>query len=98
MDTRPDRLIYRPELLRRVGLSYPTIWKQMRDGKFPRGRAVGGKTAWLESEIDSYIAGLPVRRLKGDPPERDTSDPQPDHDTADTATSSARAQPKAGAR
>ena len=97
MSTRPERLIYRPELTKRVGLTYPTIWKQMRDGKFPRGRAVGGKTAWLESEIDNWIAGLPVHRLKGDPPERDTPDPQPAHDTADTAASGARAQPKAGA-
>ena len=98
MSKRPDRLIYRPELTKRVGLSYPTIWKQMRNGTFPRGRAVGGKTAWLESEIDNWIAGLPERRLKGDPPERDTSDPQPADDAADTAASDARAQPKAGAR
>ena len=79
MSKRPDRLIYKRELTRRVGLSYPTIWKQMRDGKFPRGRVVGGKTAWLESEIDNWIAGLPVRRLKGDPPERDTPNLQPAH-------------------
>ncbi len=84
MNTRPNRLIHRPELTKRIGLSYPTVWRMMREGQFPRGRAVGGKTAWLESEIDHWIAGLPVRRLKGDPPERDTSDLQSDHDTADT--------------
>ncbi len=84
MSTRPNRLIYRPELTKRVGLSYPTIWKQMRNGTFPRGRVVGGKTAWLETEIDDWIAGLPVRTLKGDPLKRDTPDPQPEHDTADT--------------
>ncbi len=67
MSTRSERLIYKRELTKRVGLSYPTIWKQMRNGKFPRGRAVGGKTAWLESEIDNWIASLPVRTLKGDP-------------------------------
>ncbi len=98
MDTRPDRLTFRPDLLRRIGLSYPTVWRMMREGKFPRGRAVGGKTAWLESEIDDWIAGLPVRRLKGDPPERDTPDLQPAHDTADTPASGASAQPRAGAR
>ena len=98
MSTRSERLIYRRELTKRVGLSYPTIWKQMRNGTFPRGRAVGSKTAWLESEIASWIAGLPVRRLKGDPPERDTPNPQTNPDTADTAASGARAHPKAGAR
>lgn len=97
MDTRPNRLIYRPELLRRIGLCYPTVWRMMREGKFPRGRAVGARTAWLESEIDNWIAALPERRLKGDQPGRDTSDVQPDPDTADTAASGASAQPKAGA-
>ena len=90
MNTRSERLIYRLELTKRVGLTYPTIWKQMRNGTFPRGRAVGGKTAWLESEIDNWIAALPERRLKGDPPERDTPDPQPAHDTANVADSGAR--------
>ncbi len=91
-------MIYRPELLRRIGLCYPTVWRMMREGKFPRGRVVGGKTAWLESEIDNWIAALPERRLKGDPPERDMPDPQANPDTADTAPSGASAHPKAGAR
>jgi predicted DNA-binding transcriptional regulator AlpA len=38
----------------------------MRDGKFPRSRVVGGKSMWLSTEIDAWIAGLPVRQLKGD--------------------------------
>ncbi len=80
MDTRPNRLIYRPELLRRIGLSYPTVWRMMREGKFPRGRAVGARTAWLESEIDNWIAALPERRLKGDPPDNGGSPP----DTSET--------------
>ena len=61
------RLIFRREVLRRVGLSYPTIWKMMREGRFPRSRVCGGKSAWLEHEIESWIEGLPLRRLKGDP-------------------------------
>jgi prophage regulatory protein len=60
------RLIFRREVLRRVGLSYPTIWKMMREGRFPRSRVCGGKSAWLEEEIDTWIEGLPLRRLKGD--------------------------------
>ena len=63
------RLIFRREVLRRVGLSYPTIWKMMREGRFPRSRVCGGKSAWLEEEIDTWIEGLPLRRLKGDPTE-----------------------------
>ena len=60
------RLIFKREVLRRVGLSYPTIWKMMREGRFPRSRVCGGKSAWLEEEIDTWIEGLPLRRLKGD--------------------------------
>ena len=69
------RLIYKPELLERVGLSYTTIWMMMRQGRFPRSRSVGGgesaggqnqKVAWLSDEVDAWLAELPVRRLKGD--------------------------------
>ena len=60
------RLISKPEVLDRVGVSYPTLWQWMRDGKFPRSRELGGKSAWLESEVEAWIASLPMRRLKGD--------------------------------
>jgi predicted DNA-binding transcriptional regulator AlpA len=39
----------------------------MRAGKFPRSRELSDQTiAWVEQEIDDWIAGLPVRKLKGD--------------------------------
>ncbi len=38
----------------------------MRGGKFPRSRVVGGKSAWVSSEIDAWLSSLPIRRLKGD--------------------------------
>lgn len=60
------RLISKPEVLDRVGVSYPTLWAWMREGKFPRSRQLGGKAAWVESEIEDWITALPVRRLKGD--------------------------------
>jgi prophage regulatory protein len=62
----PIRVISKPEVIDRVGVSYPTIWQWMRDGKFPRSRKMGGHTCWLESEIDTWIMNLPLRRLKGD--------------------------------
>ena len=65
------RLIYKPELLDRVGLSYATVWTMMRQGRFPRSRVVGGKVAWFESEIETWITELPVRRLKGDQPDQE---------------------------
>jgi prophage regulatory protein len=61
-----ERLLSRPEILDRAGVTYPTIWKWMREGTFPRSRALGSKVAWLESEIEEWIRALPTRTLKGD--------------------------------
>jgi predicted DNA-binding transcriptional regulator AlpA len=60
------RLISKPEVLDRVGVTYPTLWSWMREGKFPRARELGGKAAWVGSEIERWIVALPTRRLKGD--------------------------------
>ena len=63
-----SRIVSKPEVLDRVGVTYPTLWAWMREGKFPRSRALGGKSCWLESEIEEWITSRPVRRLKGDQP------------------------------
>jgi predicted DNA-binding transcriptional regulator AlpA len=70
-DPDPDgssavRLISKPELLERLGVSYPTVWYWMREGRFPRSRELGGKACWIESEVAEWIAALPKTRLKGD--------------------------------
>jgi prophage regulatory protein len=67
MSKKPIKLIGRKELLERVPLSYATVWKKMRTGEFPRSRDIGGKCAWIESEIDKWIAARPKVQLK--PPE-----------------------------
>jgi predicted DNA-binding transcriptional regulator AlpA len=65
-DAVPSRLLSKLEVLDRVALSFPTIWKLMREGKFPAARELGksGKSFWLESEIEAWIAALPVREYK----------------------------------
>jgi predicted DNA-binding transcriptional regulator AlpA len=60
------RLLSKGDVLDKIGITYPTIWKLMREGAFPRSVVVGGKIAWLEHEVDDYIARLPRRRLKGE--------------------------------
>jgi predicted DNA-binding transcriptional regulator AlpA len=62
----PPRFIDRRELLRRVPVSFPTIWNWMNAGTFPRSRDIGGKSAWVEAEVDEWIANRPLRRLKCD--------------------------------
>lgn len=72
LEQPPVRLIFKRELLKRVPLSFPTIWKLMRENRFPRARIIGGKSAWLESEIEQFLAALPLRPYKDDPPQAQT--------------------------
>jgi predicted DNA-binding transcriptional regulator AlpA len=61
-----SRLMSRAEVLEVVPFSYVSIWKMMQTGDFPRGRQVGGKICWLESEIERWITERPIKKLKGD--------------------------------
>jgi predicted DNA-binding transcriptional regulator AlpA len=61
-----ERLLSKYEVLTLTGVSYPSLWAWMRAGRFPRSRVVGGRSMWLSTEIDAWLAGLPVRQLKGD--------------------------------
>jgi predicted DNA-binding transcriptional regulator AlpA len=60
------RLLSKPEVLDRVEATFPSVWKWMQQGRFPRSRDVDGETRWLESEIDEWILSRPIKRLKGD--------------------------------
>ena len=58
------RFIYKDEVLERVGATYPTIWRWMCEDKFPVAVEVGGRIAWLESDIDAWMKSRPVRQYK----------------------------------
>ena len=63
----PDtRLLSKPEVLAIANVTYPTLWAWMRAGGFPRSRVVGGRSMWLSTEVEAWLAELPVRPLKGD--------------------------------
>ena len=72
MPQKPTRLLFKREVLKRVGVTYPTVWKWMMAGKFPRSRLLGepgsktAKVAWYEHEIEAWLLGLPLQALKGD--------------------------------
>ena len=66
--TAGRRLLDKRAVLQITNVTYPTLWAWMRAGKFPRARIVGGKSMWLTSEVDAWLAALPVRKLKGDEP------------------------------
>jgi predicted DNA-binding transcriptional regulator AlpA len=63
----PARLLDKEEVLRRVPFTFPTLWKMMREDKFPRSRVSNtAKTVWLEDEVEQWIRNRPVQKLKGD--------------------------------
>jgi predicted DNA-binding transcriptional regulator AlpA len=62
------RLLDKYEVCSLANVTFPTIWAWQRAGTFPRSRIVGGKSMWLSSEVEAWMAALPVRPLKGDEP------------------------------
>ena len=55
-----DRLLTLHEVQDKCRLSRSTIYRLMREGRFPLPIRVGPRAVrWLESEIDEYLAGRP---------------------------------------
>ena len=53
-DSHP-RLIRLPEVMRRTGLSRPTIYRSMSAGDFPKSARFGGAALWAAHEIDRWV-------------------------------------------
>jgi len=69
MQKTDDRIIRRAELLRMCGLSKSTVWRRIKEGKFPAPVSLGARAVgWRESEVRSYLANLPRRRCSTSPP------------------------------
>jgi len=50
------RIVRKPELFAKVGLSDATIWRMERAGKFPKRLSLGGNSVgWLENEVDEWF-------------------------------------------
>jgi predicted DNA-binding transcriptional regulator AlpA len=59
-------MLSRREVLRRIGLTYPEIWKLIREGRFPPARELTDKrVGWFEHEVDEWCLSRPIRMLKG---------------------------------
>lgn len=52
----PLRLLRLSEVLARVGLKKSAIYARIRAGMFPKPVDLGGVVAWVEAEIDAWIA------------------------------------------
>jgi prophage regulatory protein len=68
-DPTSRRILRRPGLITKTGLSYPTLWRYERDGKFPQRVQLGpNSVGWFEDEVDEWLASrqrgvLPVEDL-----------------------------------
>jgi predicted DNA-binding transcriptional regulator AlpA len=58
------RLLTKAQVLARVCVTFPTLWKMMRERRFPQARFLLNKTVWLEHEVDDWMKALPVRQYK----------------------------------
>ncbi len=57
IDRAPDDYVRLPEVMRRTGLSRPTIYRRMDAGTFPPKKSLGFNTvAWREGEIVAWTA------------------------------------------
>jgi prophage regulatory protein len=58
-----ERLLRKRAVLDKTGLSHAKLYVEIREGKFPRPVDLGPKSvAWVESEIDEWIAEHIARR------------------------------------
>jgi len=56
-----DRIVRLPEVCQITGKSAPTIWREVKAGKFPKPRELGARTrGWILGEIRNHNRTLPV--------------------------------------
>ena len=56
-DRRADRLLRKPVVTARTGMSVSSIYRRETAGRFPRRVSIGERAvAWYESDIDEFIA------------------------------------------
>lgn len=64
MSTPYPVLLRRPEVSARTGLSRTTIYRLVREGRFPAPRQLGPRSvAWLEAELTAWVASRPAGTL-----------------------------------
>jgi prophage regulatory protein len=51
-----DRILRKPEVLMKTGLSDPSIYRREKKGDFPKRLSLGGSSVgWLESEVNAWL-------------------------------------------
>lgn len=60
-----DALDALPEVMAQTALSRPTIYKWIREGRFPAPVKCGSASRWLRSEVQKYIRDRAAERGAG---------------------------------
>jgi prophage regulatory protein len=61
----PLVFLSKAQVLKKVPVTAPTLWSWVRQGKFPKPRAISpNKTVWLEADVDAWMKAQPVRQYK----------------------------------
>jgi predicted DNA-binding transcriptional regulator AlpA len=64
-EQQPPKLLTKKEVLARIPVTFPTLWKWVRNGTFPQARIISDhKAVWLESEVNEWIRARPQRSYK----------------------------------
>lgn len=64
----PERLLKRAEVLSRIGFGQSKLFAEVAAGRFPRPVSIGrNRKAWLESEVDTWIAEQASKRSEPQP-------------------------------
>ncbi len=64
-ESMETRIIRKPALFSKIGLSDATIWRMEKMGKFPRRISLGGNSVgWFDNEIDEWLAKKASDRLE----------------------------------
>ena len=57
-NTNPASILRLPEVLNEVGLSRSTVYKLIKDGRFPAPIKLGPRASgWIREELSEWIAG-----------------------------------------
>jgi prophage regulatory protein len=66
IEAEPSALVFlsKAQVLKKIPITAPTLWSWVRQGKFPRPRAICNKTVWLEAEVDAWMQARPLRTYK----------------------------------
>lgn len=70
------RAINIKQVAAKVSLGQSTIYRMIAKGEFPKPFSLGGnRTAWIEEDIDAWLAEKAGKRPAGDPTRQTDSQP-----------------------